>query len=99
MTETVQFKDGRYKVTLPWKDSHPVLPDNYQLSPHRLQGLLRRLRQDTNVLQEYDSVIKTQIQQGIVDSVEHPELSSSSLSAAPRCRPKRKGHNQVESSL
>ena len=67
--ETVQFKDGRYEVTLPWKDSHPVLPDNYQLSLHRLQGLLRRLRQDTNVLQEYDSVIKTQIQQGIVESV------------------------------
>ena len=49
------------------------MTDNYQLSLTRLQGLLRRLRQDEAILQEYDSVIKSQIQQGIVEVVKHPE--------------------------
>ena len=31
-TQTVKFKEGRYEVSLPWKESHPRLPDNYQLS-------------------------------------------------------------------
>ena len=67
--ETVQFKNGRYEVALPWKDSHRILPNNYQLSLNRLDGLLRRLQQDNDILREYDSVIKTQIQQGIVEIV------------------------------
>ena len=57
--ETVQFKNRRYEVALPWKDSHSTLSDNFQLSLTRLNGLLRRLRQDKNVLQEYDSIIKS----------------------------------------
>ena len=71
--ETVQFKNGRYEVALPWKDSHRILPDNNQLSLNRLDGLLRRLQQDNDILRVYDSVIKTQIQQGIVEIIEQPE--------------------------
>ena len=71
--ETVQFKNGRYEVALPWKDSHHILPDNYQLRLNRFDGLLRRLQQDKDILCEYDSVIKTQIQQVIVEIVEQPE--------------------------
>ena len=63
----IQFKDGRYEVALPWKQPRPDLPTNYQTSVRRLNGLLRRLRQDTDMLQEYDKVIKGQVQQGIVE--------------------------------
>ena len=41
--DTVQFKDGRYEVALPWKDPHPILPSNFQLSLKRLRRLLQRL--------------------------------------------------------
>ena len=68
--ESIQFRDGRYQVSLPWKDPHPVLPDNYQLCVKRLHGLLRRLRQDPNMLDQYDSIIRDQIKQGIVQPVE-----------------------------
>ena len=60
-------------MSLPWKDSHSLLPTNYQLSLQRLWGLLRRLRQDQNVLREYDSIIKDQIHQGIVEIMEPQE--------------------------
>ena len=67
--EHIQFKDGRYEVTLPWKQPHPDLSNNYQTSVRRLSGLLKRLKQDTEVLQEYDKTIRSQIQQGIVEVV------------------------------
>ena len=40
----------RYQVSLPWKESHPPLPDNYDLALRRLNGLLRRLRQSPEIL-------------------------------------------------
>ena len=30
--DSVTFHDCRYKVCLPWKETHPTLPDNYELS-------------------------------------------------------------------
>ena len=56
--EIVQFKKGKYEVALPWKDSHRILPDNYQLSLNHVDGLLRHLWQDQDILREYDSLIK-----------------------------------------
>ena len=59
--ERITFEKDRYKVHLPWKLPHPILPDNYKLSMKRLSNLLKRLNQDPEVLKEYDSVIKEQL--------------------------------------
>ena len=67
---SVSFVDGRYEVELLWKKSHPPLADHYNLCLKRLRGLIRRLQQDPDVLREYDSTIKDQIQRGIVEPVE-----------------------------
>jgi hypothetical protein len=73
-TQSIELKDKRYEVELPWKESHPVLPDNYQLSEKRLKHLLTRLRKDPEILQEYDNVIREQLKEGIVEVVDeqHP---------------------------
>ena len=63
--DSVTFKDGRYEVSLLWRKSHTPLPDNYQLSLNRLHGLLRQLKQNPEILQEYDGV-KDQLQKGFV---------------------------------
>jgi len=55
--EDISFKEGRYEVSLPWKEMHDPLPDNYILSLRRLEGLIRRLRQTPEILQEYDATI------------------------------------------
>ncbi len=67
---SICFVDGRYQVKLPWKESHPPLADHYNLCVKRLRGLIRRLRQDPDVLREYDSTVKDQIQRGVVEPVE-----------------------------
>ena len=54
------------------ENTNPSLPDSYELRRKRLENLLKRLRQEPEVLKEYDSVIKEQIQRGIVQVVEKP---------------------------
>ena len=63
------FKGDHYEVSLPWKATHPPLPENYELSLRRLQGLLSLLRKKLDILKEYDSVIRDQIERGIVEVV------------------------------
>ena len=67
--EKVKFKNGRYLVSLPWKDIHPPLPDNYELALKHLRGLQRRLWQQPALLKEYDAIIQEQIKQGVVEVV------------------------------
>ena len=67
--EKLLYKGNHYEVSLPWKATHPPLPENYELSLRRLQGLLSRLREKPDILKEYDSVIKDQIERGIVEVV------------------------------
>lgn len=74
-TSTLQVRNGRYEVSLPWRDYHDDLPDNYDLSRRRLHGLLKRLQQNPAVLREYDSIICDQFEKGIVEPVGDSELA------------------------
>ena len=65
----MSFKNGRYKVKLPWKEPHTPLPDNYQLSLKRLTGLLRQLRRGPQILNKYDAIIAHQLDKGIMEIV------------------------------
>lgn len=59
----VKFQDGRFYVHLPWRETHPLLPDNFDLSKKRLFSLLKRLRQFPNIyiLNQYDATIRDQV--------------------------------------
>ena len=65
--KSIQFKNGRYKVSLPWRPNQPQLPTNFELARKRLQGLLKRLRQHPEVQQEYHAIIQEQLRLGIVE--------------------------------
>ena len=67
---TIELKDGRYSVRLPWKEPHPPLPDNLDVSKSRLFNLLRRLKPTPDMLNQYDSIIREQIKNGIVEVVQ-----------------------------
>ena len=67
---SIQFNGKQYEVSLPWKESHAPLLDNYDLSLKRLVGLLKRLRQSPEILRQYDTVIREQIERGIVEFVD-----------------------------
>ena len=71
--QTITFKEDRYEVQLPWRECHPPLPSNYQLSMKRLTVLLHKLRRDPTLMREYDAVIRDQLDKGIIEIVEEPE--------------------------
>ena len=64
------MKGGRYEVSLPWREYHDPLLDNYDLSRKQLYGLLRRLKQNPAILREYDAIIHDQLEKGVVEVVD-----------------------------
>lgn len=68
-SEKIHLVEGRYEVSLPWKETHAPLPDSRLLSLRRPEGLLHRLKENPTVLQEYDSIIHDQIEKKIVEVV------------------------------
>ena len=76
--ERIRFTGERYEVSLPWKTSNAPLSPNYTLCEDRLKGLLRRLKQNPEVMREYDSTIQGQLQQGIVELAKAPNENDNS---------------------
>ena len=67
--EGIKHSGERYKVKLPFKEVHPLLPDNCQLSKMRLEPLLRLLKLKQAVLKHYDEVIQEQLGKNIIEPV------------------------------
>ena len=80
---SVKMKAGRYEVSLPWGECHDPLPTNYNLSRRRLTGLLHWLKQNPEILKEYNSIIQNQLEQGIVEVVEEDGVSSGTVHYLP----------------
>jgi hypothetical protein len=70
----ISFDGERYRVSLPWRENTPPLPDNFELCRRRLDSLLRQLKQNPPLLAEYDSVIKDQLKRGIIEVVDDPSV-------------------------
>ena len=64
--QLTRSSDGRYETELPWKGDHPPLPNNQNGSLLRLNSLLRKLRR-TDMLAQYDAVIREQLEEGVVE--------------------------------
>ena len=72
-SSNIYFQQGRYEVSLPWKDPVASLSDNLRLNQRRLDSLLKRLRKEPEILKEYDSVIRQQESLSIIELVENPD--------------------------
>ena len=58
--------EGWYETGLPWRGNHANLPNNKQGSLRRLSHLTKRLQRD-GLTTEYDSIIREQLNEGIVE--------------------------------
>ena len=66
--EEIKFDGKHYEVKLPFREEHPLLPDNHTGSVKRLNSLISRLNTNPNLLQEYDNIIRDQVKSGVVES-------------------------------
>jgi transposase InsO family protein len=74
--DTIKYTGRSYEVSLPWKQNHAVLPDNYSMCVSRLTSVLRRLRTNPELLAKYDLVMSEQLAEGIVEEVPDDEVES-----------------------
>ena len=56
--KNITFENGRYSVTLRFKENSPVLPDNYENTLHRFDSMVKHLKKDPKVFEECDSIVK-----------------------------------------
>ena len=63
----VIIKDGRYSVELPFKKSHPIIPDNLSLCQARLRKLRERLDKNEDLKKKYDNVMEEQLKCGVIE--------------------------------
>jgi len=83
LTHTVELKEGCYEVSLPWKEFHQPLTDNYDLSAWRPKGLLQRLCRDSKTLEEYSKIIRDHLNAGIIEVVEQLDSTSKRVHYLP----------------
>ena len=72
----VKWNEERYTVPLPWKKEHDVLPDNYMQCVRRLRSCVTRLKNEKDLMKEYDEIIRQQEKEEIVEKVPVDEIIS-----------------------
>ena len=59
----------RYEASLPFKEKHPLIYDNYNLCQKRLMKLYSGLKGNPELLKQYDDIVTAQKELGIVEEV------------------------------
>ena len=63
---TLYYDGARYTSKLPFIKNSKLLPDNYILTKHRTDNLLKNLRKHPELPKEYDGIISDYIKEGIL---------------------------------
>lgn len=61
-------EDGRYEVSLPWKQDHTVLPSNYEIANKRLKTTCNKLNKD-ECYELYETVFNEWVTEGVIEEV------------------------------
>ena len=67
--KTVTCKESRYEIGIPWKDSEPKLPENYDMALKRLENTEKRLNRNPELAKSYHETIQKYMDKGYVEKV------------------------------
>ena len=67
--DSLHYKDSRYHASWPWKYEHPPLPENRELAFGRLKSLVTKMRNNSELIKQYDNVIQEQLRLGVIERV------------------------------
>ena len=67
--DSISFENDRYSFKLPWKEGHDTLTSNCNTCVTRLKGQVRKLKNDPTLLNEYDGIMKQQLESGVIEKV------------------------------
>ena len=80
--QSFKFMDGRYQVSLPFKENRRFIEDNYASTEKRLKILMKKLNKDPELLHKYDATMKNQLSEGIIERAV-PDLVVGELTYSP----------------
>ncbi|XP_047132421.1 uncharacterized protein LOC124811158 [Hydra vulgaris] len=81
----IQFNEHskRYEVSLPFKINHDLISDNYTYCIKRLAPVLKKLSKDNKLLMSYNSIIKEQLCQGVIEEVNNHKIKFGNVHYLP----------------
>lgn len=74
--QSVKHHEGRYEVSLPWRNDSINLASNYSTARNRLNGLIKRFHNNDELYTQYDGVIQEYLAEGIVEEVPNVETEN-----------------------
>ena len=69
IVDNITFDGTRYCTKLPWKTNHNPVPSNYDCSLSRLKSQLRKLKNEPEIMEEYNNIIQQQLNDGVIETV------------------------------
>ena len=73
--ETLAYKNGRYDVSLPWKDEQVVLKDNHEQARSRLYNLEKNLLEDSSKPKSYEEAINNYVEDVVAEEVPYEQYA------------------------
>ena len=67
--ESLKFLNGRYQLSIPWKENETELPNNYDVAVRRLQNTEKKLIRNTEIAKAYTEKIEDYIKKDYIRKV------------------------------
>ncbi|EYC39640.1 hypothetical protein Y032_0647g1093 [Ancylostoma ceylanicum] len=67
--DTIERREDGYYVRLPFKQNHPPLPSNKAIALKRLESVMKMLKSDKKLLEDYDNTFKMQLDKHIIEEI------------------------------
>ena len=65
-------QENRYEMKLPFKENHLLIQDNFQMCKKRLLKLHKNLKNDPEILSQYNKIFEEQRRLGIIETASEP---------------------------
>ena len=72
---SITLRDKGYNAKLPWKEDHPPLPTNIDITQRRIRSMVHHLAKDPQKLKMYNDVIVEQERRGFIERVACPGVT------------------------
>ncbi|KAK6740989.1 hypothetical protein RB195_009065 [Necator americanus] len=77
--KTIERREDGYYVRLPYKDNHPQLPDNRNIAVKRPHSIINMLRNNTDLLKNYDNTLRDQQRLGIIGEIPNDQTQKGKI--------------------
>ena len=72
---SITLQEKGYNAQLPWKEDHPPLPTNFDITQRRTRSMVHNLAKDPQKLKMYNDVIVEQERRGFIERVACPGVT------------------------